>query len=141
MTLATTAKTIARVTNRLKGNLGTTIDDLWQLREEKRQAEEGVKVIEAKMSALEEDLMEQLDKQGTKAATGTKASASITTAVVANVDDWAAFHAFIAKNKFFHLLQKRVSDPAYRELLDLGKKVPGVQPFSKKKLNIRSLAP
>lgn len=141
MTVASTAKAITKVTNRLKGNLGSTIDTLWQLREDKREAEAVVKVIEAKMEGLEEDLMEKLDAQGTKAATGTKASASITVATVANVDDWAAFHAFIKKTGHFHLLQKRVSDPAYRELLDMGKPVPGVQPFSKKKLNIRSLTP
>lgn len=141
MTLATTAKTLAKITNRLKGSLGATIDDLWALREEKRAAEEGVKIIEAKMSALEEDLMEKLKQQGTKSATGAKATASIITAVVANVDDWAAFHAFIAKNKFFHLLHKRVSEPAYRELLDAGKKVPGVQPFSKEKINLRATTP
>ena len=141
MTLATTAKIIAKVTNRLKGSLGATIDDLWQLREDKRKAEEVVKIIEAKMSALEEDLMEKLKQQGTKSATGAKAMASITVAVVANVEDWPAFHAFIAKTKFFHLLQKRVSDPAYRELLDAGKKVPGVQPFSKEKLNLRATTP
>jgi hypothetical protein len=40
---------------------------------------------------------------------------------------------------YFHLLQKRVSEPAYRELLEKGKKVPGVQPFTARKLNLRSL--
>ena len=68
------------------------------------------------------------------------ASVSITTSVVADVKEWDSFYAFIAKNKFFHLLQRRVSEPAYRELLDAGKKVPGVLPFTKKKLNVRTIS-
>ena len=138
MTVASTAKTIAKVTSRLS-TMGSTIDSLWAKREEKREAESKVKVIESEIAAIEESLMERMDKEETSKSQGTKASVSITMATVANVEDWAAFHAFVAKNKYFHLLQKRVSDPAVRELWDAGKKVPGVQPFSKRKLNIRSL--
>lgn len=138
MTVASTAGTVAKVTARL-GTMGSTIDKLWAKREEKREAEAKVKIIETEIAVIEESLMERMDKEETSKSQGTKASVSITTATVANVEDWAAFHAYVAKNKYFHLLQKRVSDPAVRELWDSGKKVPGVQPFSKRKLNIRSL--
>ena len=110
------------------------------MREQKRAAEVAVKEIEVKITAAEEEVMERLGAQGLDSAKGKDASVSVTSATVANVEDWPAFHAYIAKNKFFHLLQKRVSDPAYRELLDLGKKVPGVSPFNKKKLTLRSIA-
>ncbi|HQJ52284.1 MAG TPA: hypothetical protein PKW05_10965 [Anaerolineae bacterium] len=133
------AKTIAKVTDRLVGTLGSTIDEMWALREKKRVAEEAVKKIEVDIAIQEEILLARMDKEDTNKAEGKKASASITNAVVANVQDWGAFHEYIRKNKFFHLLQRRVSDPAYRELLDLGKKVPGVEPFTKRKLNLRSL--
>lgn len=138
MSLVTTSKTLAKVTARL-GTMGSSIDSLWAKREEKRSVEAKVKVIEAEIAAIEESLMERMDKEETTKSQGTKASVSITQATVANVEDWEAFHSYIAKNKYFHLLQKRVSDPAVRELWDAGKKVPGVQPFSKRKLNIRSL--
>ena len=138
MTVATAAKTVAKVTARMS-TMGSTIDSLWAKREEKREAEAKIKVIESEIAVIEESLMERMDKEETAKSQGTKASVSITQAVVANVEDWAAFHAYVAKNKYFHLLQKRVSDPAVRELWDAGKKVPGVQPFTKRKLNIRSL--
>lgn len=124
----------------LINTLGGAIDTMWLLREQKRTAELAVKVIEEKITAAEEDIMARLDVQGLDSAKGKDASVSVTSATVANVEDWPAFHAYIAKNKFFHLLQKRVSDPAYRELLDMGKKVPGVSPFNKKKLTLRSIA-
>ena len=138
MTVATTASKVAKVTSRLS-TMGSTIDSLWSKREEKREAEVKIKAIEAEIASIEESLMERMDKEETSKSQGTKASVSITQATVANVEDWAAFHAYIAKNKYFHLLQKRASDPAVRELWDAGKKVPGVQPFTKRKLNIRSL--
>lgn len=140
MTVASTAKAVAKVTSRLS-TMGSTIDSLWAKREEKREVEAKVKVIESEIAAIEESLMDRMDKEETSKSQGTKASVSITQATVANVEDWAAFHAYVAKNKYFHLLQKRVSDPAVRELWDAGKKVPGVQPFTKRKLNIRSLQP
>lgn len=137
---AATKKIATKVANRLTGTLGSDIDNMYQLREDKRMAELKVKEFDAKISEAEQSIMERLEASGLDSAKGKSASVSITTATVANVEDWEAFHAYIGKNKFFHLLQKRVSEPAYRELLDMGKKVPGVTPFNKKKLNLRSIS-
>ena len=79
-----------------------------------------------------------MESAGVDKFSGKLGTVSISTNVVANVEDWDALYPYIAKNKLWHLLQRRVSDPAYRELLDAGKKVPGVQPFSKKRLNLRA---
>ena len=83
--------------------------------------------------------MERMEKEGLDKMSGTKASLSISATVTANVEDWDAFYAYILKNKYTHLLQRRVSDPAYRELVESGKKVAGVTPFVKKRLNVRSI--
>jgi hypothetical protein len=121
-------------------SVGATIDQIWAVREEKRNLEAQVKEVSAKIEELEGQLMERLEKEGLEKAAGTKASVSIGSSVVADVQDWDSFWAYILKNKYTHLLQRRVSEPAYRELLDAGKKVPGVQPFTKRKLNIRTVA-
>ena len=131
---ARTVKAVAR-----PKPLGAIVDALWAEREAKREKEAEVKDIEGRIAAFETELMERLEAEGLDALKGSKASVSVSSSVSANVEDWDAFHAYIGKNKFFHLLQRRVSDPAYRELLDMGKKVPGVQPFNKKRLNLRSL--
>jgi len=140
MTLATTAKTMTKVTNRLTGTLGTSIDQAWALREQKRQKEAEIKVIEAQIEAMEEVLFDRLDKEDTRTAAGKKASVSIITAVSGNVTDWEAFWPYIAKNKFWHLVQKRASDPGLRELWDMKKTIPGVQPFTKRKLLLKTLS-
>lgn len=118
---------------------GALIDQHWAAREEKRRLEEQVKEVDVKLKELEETLMERMDAEGLEKATGTKATASISSSIVADVQDWDALWAFIARNKFFHMIQRRVSDPAYRELLEMGKKVPGVQAFNRRKVNLRSL--
>ena len=119
--------------------LGTLVDDLWQERERKRAAEAHVKTIDEVIEALQLELMERMEKEGLAQVKGASASISIGAAVTANVTDWDAFGAYIIKNKLLHVLQRRVSDPAYRELLEAGKKVPGTEAFVKKRLNIRSL--
>jgi hypothetical protein len=136
-------KVVAQVKAVLKGGtIGSVIDDMWALREKKRAAEAVVKKIEDEILAQEEIVFKRLDEEGLKKADGTKASISIGEATVASVTDWDALWAYAAKHKYFHLFQKRVSDPAWRELMEKskGKGVPGTEPFTKRKLNLRSLS-
>lgn len=129
--------TKARVIN--APSTGALIDALWAVREEKRLLESQIKEVEERADTLQTQLMERMNAEGLEKATGSKASTSLTETVVADVRDWDEFWAWIAKKKYFHLVQRRVSDLAYRELLETGVKVPGTQPFTKKKLTLRSL--
>lgn len=133
------AATVAKVTNRLTGTLGSTIDQAFDLREKKREAQKVVDKLDEEITALNEVLFERLDKEETSKGEGKKASVSIVQATVANVTDWDALWPYIAKHKHFHLIQKRVSDPGIRELWEGGKTIPGVQPFTKRTLNLRTL--
>lgn len=119
--------------------LGTLIDDIWALRESKRNLETQVKDIEASIAESEAALMERLDAEGVDKSTGKKASVSISKSVVATIVDWDTFTAYVAKKKYFHLLQRRVSDTAARELFEQQGQVPGLEPFTKRKVNIRTL--
>jgi hypothetical protein len=133
--MPTTAKTTKTPTTLLKG---TTVDKLVGLRNKKRDLEASVKSLEGQIEELQSQLLEEMEAAGVDKFSGKLGTVSISTNVVANVEDWDALYPYIAKNKLWHLLQRRVSDPAYRELLDAGKKIPGVQPFSKKRLNLRA---
>lgn len=119
--------------------LGAATDKMWALREEKRVLAVEEKRIDTELKALEETIFDLLDAQDTRKAEGKKASVSIGEAIVANVEDWDALWPWIAKTKNFHLIQKRVSDPGMRELWALKKVIPGVQPFTKRTLSVRSL--
>lgn len=121
--------------------LGSMIDNLWQLREDKRKSEAATKLIEKDIEVAETELLERLDKEGMDKATGKLGTISVGEALVGTIEDWDAFTAFLAKTKNFQLVQRRISDVAYRELLGMGKPVPGIKPFTKRKLNLRSVTP
>lgn len=133
------SKAVAAAKGRLVP-LGALIDALWQKREEKKRAAEVVTKIEEEIALQEEALLARLEAEGTDAAKGKLASVSVGSSVVGNVTDWDAFWAFIFKKKYTHLLQRRLSDPAIRELFEAGTKVPGIEPFTKKRLNVRTVS-
>lgn len=119
--------------------VGSIIDHLWTIREEKRVMTAQLKEVETRLSSVETMLMNRLETEGMDKATGRKASVSVSTNVIADVQDWDAFWKYIISKKYTHMLQKRVSEPAYRELLEKGVKVPGVVPFTKRTLNLRTV--
>lgn len=119
--------------------VGALIDKLDLLRDKKRKAAEALAVVEAEYNELSTTLIERLQQEGMPKASGKKATVSISNTVVANVDDWDSFTAYVKKTGYFHLIQRRVSDPAYRELLEKKGAVPGLKPFTKVKLNHSSL--
>lgn len=118
--------------------LGALIDALNAAREKKRLADEKAKVLKAEFDALELEVLERFQAEGTDGAKGKTASASISRTTVANVENWDLYYEYIRKNKYFHLLQRRPADAACRELWELGKTIPGVVPFTKTSLNLRS---
>lgn len=119
---------------------GAMIDKMWELREKKRALEASIKDLDGQIADVESQLMEDMEANGVDKMTGKAASVSISSTVVANVEDWDKFLAFIYKTKSGHLLQRRVSDPAWREMSEIKGVVPGTQPFTKKRLNLRALS-
>lgn len=119
--------------------IGAKIDTLHDLREQKRALEEQVNQLKAQMAELENDLIAEMDKQGVTKSTGGAATVSISSSVRPSVDDWDAFYAYIHRHKYYHLLERRPSVSGCNELLETKGKIPGVVPFTQRKLNIRSV--
>ncbi len=119
--------------------VGAKIDALHALREDKRQLEELLKAKAQEIDLMENELIELMDQQNISKSTGTKATVSITTSTKPSVEDWDAFYAYIHKNKYYHLLERRPSVTGCRELFDTKGKIPGVVPYTQRKLNIRSV--
>lgn len=135
--------------------VGALIDKMWELREKKKKHEDDAAAVSKQMSEVEETLVEAMAAQGVDKSTGKRASASFTYSVTADVqgdEGWAKFYAYIAKHKYFHLLHRRVTDASYKELLislngggdvdimKAKKQVPGVLPFLKRRVNLRTLS-
>lgn len=120
--------------------VGTLIDKLEAIRAKRRELAEKDKLLSKEYGEIEVALMQRLDAEGVTKSTGKKATASISEVVVAKVD-WEKAWPLIAKNP--QLVQRRASDPAFRELLEQkGEKFLakyGMTPFVKRNLNLLSL--
>ena len=127
------------VTQIKPASLGARIDKLFDLREKKRVLDAQITEIELVAKEIELELIAAMDSEETNKAGGRKASASITSSQVGNVEDWDALNAYIRRHKAHHLVQKRLSDPAVREIFALKGKLPGVVLFNKRKLNLAKI--
>lgn len=118
-----------------------TIDDLIKERqavtEQLRAANNLVKEIKEQQDNLDRLLMWKMDKTGVTRVGNDDASVSIGTDVVADVTDWESVYEHIQSTGDFSLIQRRVSSTAYRELLNMGENVPGMQPREIRRINFR----
>lgn len=122
----------------LKDTLGSLTDQMFALREEKRKLEEGIKVLDEVYKQKEMQLIELLDEQGTDRGAGKSANCTIAESVVPQVTNWDDFYKFIQKNKYWHLLERRPSVTGCRELFETKGVIPGVEKFTKRRINLRS---
>lgn len=121
-----------------KQSIGDLIDELGDLNAEITAQNKKVKDLNATKKELSEKLMAAMGEQGLSKSGGKKFTASINDEEVAQVTDWDKFHAYIGRNKAYHLLQKRVSGPAMRELWQMRTRpVPGVDKVTLPKLSFR----
>lgn len=121
--------------------LGQKIDKLEALRVKQRAAAKVHDAIKAEYDATVADIMAELAANDSPKAGTRRATVSLKETVVANIVDFDEAFKFAAKKGYSHLFQRRISDPAFRELLALskGKGVPGLEPFTKLSLTHTSL--
>lgn len=120
-------------------SLGARIDEIYALKQQKRELEERAEEMGRRISAAETDLLEVMEESGTQKATGLRASASITESVVPQVEDWDEFYKFIRRNNAFELLQRRPAVEAWREHAAARREqtVPGTVPYIKRQVSVR----
>jgi predicted RNase H-like nuclease (RuvC/YqgF family) len=118
--------------------IGSRIDQLFTLREKRRELEKKVDENKKQAELLELELMELMDKEGIEKSSGKNASVSITENTKPNVENWDTFYQYIHRTKAYFLLERRPSVTACRELFETKGKIPGVVPFVKRSINLRT---
>jgi hypothetical protein len=125
--------------------LGAAADKVFALREHKRALDKQVKDVEDEIKDLTEVIFGLLDAQDSRKAEGKLASISVNYAMISTTTDWNETMKWIINGKrgdkfaYAHLVQRRISDPAYRELRELGVVIPGQEDFTKRSLSITAL--
>lgn len=122
--------------------LGSVTDQMYDIREKRRVLEAQDKELKAEYDALEKQLIELLDAQGVDRCSGALVSASITENQQFSFDGEDGFTKFMpwmARHKLFHLVQRRLSAPALREIIATKGKIPGVVAYQERKISLRNL--
>lgn len=103
----------------------------------KRQQEALVKETEQDIARIEMAIREAMDAQGLIETKSEVGKVVLSSSVYPKVENWDHFAEFIYENRYLHLLERRPAVLAYRELLTLGRNVPGVLPFTKRKVSFK----
>ena len=122
----------------MDNTLNDLIAQLGKLREHKKRHEFEAREFGKAITAKEHEIMDAMDDQQimeSKNAAGQKVT--LGEAVYPQVEDWDAFHQWIYDNHYLHFLEKRAAVLAYREALGQGIAVPGVLPFTKRKITFK----
>jgi hypothetical protein len=109
--------------------LGACIDLAYSMRAARLELEGKTEEMRKEETALKDHILLAFSKSELEGSKGAVASASITRLTVPKVVDWELFYSFIAKHEAFELLERRPSRSAYKERLEAGVKVPGVEPM------------
>jgi hypothetical protein len=119
----------------------TTLNELAlerdNLREAKRELEQQVKALDELLAVNEFNILEAMDAQGVTRTGVGPYSMSVSEQTVGNVQDWDEVYNYIHRTHSWHLLQRRLANAAYKEILDSGQVLEGVEPFVKRSLNFR----
>lgn len=118
--------------------LGDMITTLHAIREERKDLAARDKTLSKQYAELEQQVLSALDEQQTTLSRAHGITVSVTEAVHPQIDDYEAFCRYIIDNEALYLLQRRISSAPYRDLLASGTDVPGLSPFTKRSLSLRS---
>lgn len=120
---------------------GAATDEMFELRQRKRDLDAESKEIKENMEALENQLIQSLDEDASTMTRGSKASASISESDVYIIEDLDEFYKYILENEALYLLQSRPAQGALEELYSAGETVPGIRVMEKRKISLRKIQP
>ena len=123
----------------MDNTLHDLISQLGELRATKKKLEYEARQTGELIAIKEHEIMDALDDQQITESRSEAGKVTLGEAVYPQVQDWDAFYQWILENQYMHFLEKRAAVLAYREALGQGIAVPGVLPFTKRKITFREI--
>lgn len=119
-------------------DLHTLGSQLLTIRETRQELSAQDKELKTESDELEEQMLKIMQAAKLESFSTSDIRIGISKSQVARVANWDLFWQFIFRNKASQLLQRRVSDPAWRELNELrkGKLVPGTEAYDKQSISL-----
>jgi hypothetical protein len=122
----------------MSNNIGVLINKLALTKRTIDAHHKEVSNLEREKAGLEAEILALLDDQGAVRVSIPNYTVSVTEAVVPTVQNWDQFYEYIVSTNRPWLLQRRPSVQPFRDLLKEGEEVPGVVPFNRRTLSLRS---
>ena len=119
--------------------IGDIADEILALQAKRKELEDKADETKKAEDLLKTELFAAADKEALTLGGGRKSRWTIEPQVVPQAQDWDVFYAYIAKNKYFHLLQRRPAVKACQELWGQGKAIPGIEKFTSMKVNVKAV--
>ena len=116
--------------------IGDVIDSLYAKRAARLALNKQVEEMKREEKDITSELFERMNQMGLEGAKGKLCTVSQYKSTICSIQDWDKALPWLIENGHTHLLQKKLSDPSYRELLALGIEVPGTSPLDIPKLSI-----
>lgn len=118
-------------------NLSNLIGLLIEEGKRRDAAQELADEHEANEKALHEVILVKLQETGVDRVAYAGYTAKREEAVYGNIKDYDTFIKWVHRNKYWHMLERRLAVLAFREMLGIKGAVPGVEPVTKVKLSFR----
>lgn len=119
---------------------GVIVDKYLRLHREIKDAEKKLEIMLApkneKLKELEQELFKIFREEKSEKIGSSEGTISYSKKPVPTAKDWEKVYAYIYKHKAGFLLEKRISVSAFRELLENGKTIPGVEKFERESLSV-----
>jgi len=118
----------------MDNTLHELITQLGELRTTKKKLDYESRQVSELIEIKEHEIMDAMDDQQITESKSAAGKVTLGESVYPQVKDWDAFYQWILDNHYMHFLEKRAAVLAYREALGQGIAVPGVLPFTKRKI-------
>jgi hypothetical protein len=122
----------------LPKSMGACADKLFEMREQRLQAQKVVDDLKAQESALRDHIIDNLPK-GDTGASGKHHQCRVYTDQVPRIEDSDKLFAYIKKTGNFDLLQRRLNDAAVKERWEDKVSIPGVESFGIVKVSLTKI--
>ena len=85
----------------------------------------------------EKRLIAAMNAIGTETIKNDLGTFGIQSAIMPIAKDWEAIHKYVKENDAFHLLYRQILATSYREMLDAGEEIPGIETYERVTISVR----
>lgn len=119
--------------------LGACVDKAYTLRAERLEIEKKAEAVKAQEEAIKQHILATFSKADIDGAKGKVANASVSRSVKASVKDWPTVQKYIESHDAWDLMIKSINNKAYRDRLEAGEEIPGVERFDTVTLSLTKI--